>query len=110
MGDEPNLTSRTVGVMQEEGGLPTLSHSLHLVTAAGMGCPKYTNYTKDFKDLLDYVFIDGNELRCVRVASNPPEEVLAEATALPSEVFPSDHLAVAVDLELVERIGEIERW
>ena len=67
-----------------------------LFSAAGY--PKYTNYVGGFKDLLDYIFVSENDFSVVGVAPFPSESVLSEETALPSSCFPSDHLAVVVDL------------
>ena len=80
--------------------LPTLSHDLDIVSAAGF--PTHTNYTRDFKDLLDYIYIEPAHFKILRVAPFPSEEVLSKHTALPSCAFPSDHLAVIVDLEFID--------
>lgn len=77
--------------------LPRLTHREALTSAAGL--PKYSNYTQGFKDLLDYVYVSRG-LTVVRVAPFPDESVLSEHTALPSMHFPSDHIAVAVDVRL----------
>jgi mRNA deadenylase 3'-5' endonuclease subunit Ccr4 len=63
------------------------------------GYPQFTNFTAGFKDLLDYVFIPANSgLHVLRTAPLPSEEELRERTALPSAVYPSDHVALALDL------------
>lgn len=80
--------------------LPTLTHDLNIVSAAGF--PTHTNYTRDFKDLLDYIYIEPSHFKILRVAPFPSEEVLSKHTALPSCAFPSDHLAVIVDLEFID--------
>lgn len=77
---------------------PTLHNNTRFISAGGY--PQYTNYTGGFKDLLDYIFIETEYLHAVHVAPFPTVEVLSEHTALPSVVFPSDHLAVAVDVRL----------
>lgn len=76
--------------------LPELTHGLQFASAAGF--PQFTNYTRDFKDVLDYIFIDSTSLEVVRVADFPPEEVLSAHCALPSPSFPSDHLSLLVDI------------
>lgn len=81
-----------------EGPLPRLTHKLNLMSAAGY--PEYTNYTKTFKDLLDYIYVEKDKYDVVNVAPFPSEEVLSANCAIPSEVFPSDHLALVVDLQL----------
>ena len=80
--------------------LPSLSHDLDIISAAGF--PPHSNYTRDFKDVLDYIYIEPKQFKVVRVAPFPSEEVLSRNTALPSCAFPSDHLAVIVDLEFVD--------
>ena len=80
---------------------PNLILRCQLVSAAGL--PAFTNYTRDFKDLLDYIFVENNAFEVVRVAPFPSEAILSAQTALPSEFFPSDHLAVAVDLKFKRR-------
>ena len=77
--------------------LPNLTHDLNLISAAGF--PLYSNYTKHFKDILDYIYIENDKCEILRVAPFPSEAVLSERTALPSKVFPSDHIAVAVDIK-----------
>lgn len=77
-----------------------ITHRLGLINASGL--PEYTNYTADFKDTLDYVMASQHCFQVVRVAPFPPESVLCEHIALPSEVFPSDHIAVAVDVEWID--------
>lgn len=81
--------------------LPCLTHDLHLYSAAGI--PEYTNYTKAFKDTLDYIFVEEDHFVVKRIAPFPDNATLMKNTALPSRVFPSDHLAVAVDLQFVKR-------
>jgi len=77
-----------------------VTHRLGLINASGL--PEYTNYTADFKDTLDYVMASQHCFQVVRVAPFPPESVLCEHIALPSEVFPSDHIAVAVDVKWMD--------
>ena len=80
----------------DETAMPSLSHHFKFFTAAGF--PKYTNYTRDFKDLLDYIFVDEN-IEIQRVCPFPSEDVLSSEVALPSKSCPSDHVSVVVDLK-----------
>ena len=59
----------------------------------------YTNYTAGFKAVLDYVLCDRTLLCVDRVISMPEHRDVIANTALPSVVFPSDHLAVVCDLK-----------
>ncbi|KAJ8960714.1 hypothetical protein NQ318_020006 [Aromia moschata] len=62
------------------------------------GTPKYTNYTPDYKGCLDYIFIEADKLRVDSVVPLTGEEELRKHVGLPNEVFPSDHLALVVNL------------
>lgn len=63
------------------------------------GTPKYTNFTAGFAACLDYIFYQTDNLEVQRVIPFPSDEELRANTALPSIVFPSDHVAVVSDLE-----------
>jgi 2',5'-phosphodiesterase len=76
-----------------------LSHNFQFESAYGK--PKYTNYTDDFKDCLDYIFVEKNKIKVDKVVPLPTEEELSQHQGLPNDVFPSDHLALVTDLELV---------
>eukprot|EP00946_MAST-07B_sp_MAST-7B-sp1_P003348 g3348.t1 len=56
-----------------------------------------TTYSLEFDGTLDWVFFSSRTLRMLRLWDMYPPETLARP-ALPSEVFPSDHIAVVVDL------------
>ena len=92
--------SKAPPVPASSGGLfPTLlSPCGQLVSSAGY--PEFTNYTAGFRDTLDYVFVPPDRVCVALVAPFPEEAVLRQHTALPSAVFPSDHLAVCVDIEV----------
>lgn len=90
-----NISTNTVEVNLNI--LPVLTHDLQLISAAGF--PTYTNFTQAFKDLLDYIFIDGS-LDVFRVGPFPTYEELIENVAIPSQLYPSDHLAVVVDVQM----------
>jgi 2',5'-phosphodiesterase len=94
---------RSAGLNDAHGAIltaitPTLSHPFSLISASST---PYTNYTKGFKDILDYIYYQSDHLRVIRVAPFPSEDILSQDVALPSQHFPSDHLAVAVDLMLI---------
>lgn len=76
--------------------LPRLDHRFHLTSAPGY--PIYSNYTVAFKDLLDYIYVEEGVFETIRVAPFPSEDELSRDVALPSRVFPSDHMPIAVDI------------
>lgn len=99
-----------------------LSHDFSLGSACGT--PPFTNFTVGFADCLDYIFYDKNGIEveqviistlklqqsfelfldisitffCQQVVPFPSIEELQAHTALPSIVFPSDHIAIISDL------------
>lgn len=69
------------------------------VMESGCGYPVYTNFVGGFCGTLDYVYVGTSRLRVKSVVPNPDEEDVTLHTALPSIVFPSDHIAQVCDLE-----------
>ncbi|XP_005187956.1 2',5'-phosphodiesterase 12 [Musca domestica] len=64
------------------------------------GTPEYTNYTHLFSACLDYIFYQSDRLEVLQYVPLPTEEELKANTAIPSVVFPSDHVALIADLKL----------
>lgn len=76
-----------------------LRHDFHFHNATGT--EDLTNYTADFKAVLDYILIDSDKLAVDRVIALPSVEEMSEFVALPSVHFPSDHLALVADLKWI---------
>eukprot|EP01039_Chlorochromonas_danica_P003659 gene3659-4005_t len=76
------------------------AHSLHLMDSTeNLGYhERYSNFTPDYRDLLDHIFIQKEKLEVEAIGPQPSIEQLEEETALPSSCFPSDHVSVVVDL------------
>ncbi|CAM9390580.1 unnamed protein product [Chrysoparadoxa australica] len=84
---EPNLS----------GIVPPMKLSLDLFSCYGDG-PEFTNFTPDFTETLDYILVDRG-FQVAAVAPFPEEEALRQKTpGLPTEEYPSDHLALVADL------------
>uniref|UniRef100_A0A1A9WA61 2',5'-phosphodiesterase 12 n=1 Tax=Glossina brevipalpis TaxID=37001 RepID=A0A1A9WA61_9MUSC len=62
------------------------------------GTPKYTNFTHTFAACLDYIFYQSDRLEVEQVVPLPADEELKSHIAIPSVVFPSDHVALVADL------------
>merc|ERR1719273_975538 len=96
---------------QDESGsniLPdavSISHSFQLgsVYNTVMGEePRATNYTLNFKGVLDYMWYSAQNLRPMSAAPIPEEEVLTRhGEALPSTQFSSDHVMLISDMQIV---------
>lgn len=80
-------------------------HNLDLASAmqTALGSePAFTNYTADWKGTLDYILYSPMRIRLMAVAAIPsPQEITPESgPGLPSSVYPSDHLMLAIDVAL----------
>ncbi|XP_055349335.1 2',5'-phosphodiesterase 12-like [Paramacrobiotus metropolitanus] len=73
-----------------------LEHPFHLFNACGE--LQYTNYTAGFKAAIDWIYADAQQLDSRFVIPMPTEDELSAFTAIPSPVFPSDHIAIGCDL------------
>ncbi|XP_071942824.1 2',5'-phosphodiesterase 12-like [Antedon mediterranea] len=82
------------------GGL-AISHSLKLNRC--YSSTKYTNYVSGFQGVLDYIFYDHQYLDVEQEVPLPEHADVIQHTALPSQVFPSDHLALVSDLKWKEQ-------
>ncbi|KAG8176860.1 hypothetical protein JTE90_027164 [Oedothorax gibbosus] len=74
-----------------------LRHNLTLDSACG--APEYTNFTEDFQGCLDYIFYSRDLLKVSQVVPMPSHEHVVASVALPSELFPSDHIALICTLQ-----------
>ncbi|GAB1598717.1 2',5'-phosphodiesterase 12-like [Argonauta hians] len=68
-----------------------LNHPFSL--SSGSGYPIYTNYVGGFNATLDYIFYDNLRFDVTEVVPSPDDSEVVLHTALPSVVFPSDHIA-----------------
>ena len=78
----------------------SLSQSMQIQSACGL--PKFTNYTVGFQECLDYIYHQTNKLKVTKIVETPEEEELKAHIAIPSVVFPSDHVAIVAEFEIVE--------
>ena len=56
--------------------------------------PKFTNYCPDFKGTLDHILYNSSALEVLELLEMPPDEAITKEVALPSTIFPSDHLRI----------------
>lgn len=57
------------------------------------GEPPYTS-VNSYIDTLDYIFVDARKLEVQQLLMLPAEEIVLGQTALPNEIYSSDHLAL----------------
>lgn len=81
----------------------THSHMLGSVYSSVLGEePKFTNFTQQFKGVLDYMWYSTQNLRALSAAPIPDESVLTRhGDALPSTQYSSDHIIQISDMQIV---------
>ncbi|KAK9879423.1 hypothetical protein WA026_006490 [Henosepilachna vigintioctopunctata] len=82
-----------------EEAVKNLKLEQNIPLASACGTPQFTNFTSGFADCLDYIFYQTNNLKVTQVVPLPSNEELTQNTALPSIVFPSDHIALISDIQ-----------
>ncbi|XP_075164290.1 2',5'-phosphodiesterase 12 [Haematobia irritans] len=82
-----------------EEAVKGVSLSQPFAIKSACGTPEYTNYTHLFAACLDYIFYQCDRLEVEQFAPLPTNEELKANTAIPSVVFPSDHVALVADLK-----------
>ena len=80
----------------------THSHMLGSVYNAVLGEePRYTNYTSQFRGVLDYMWYSTQNLRPLSAATVPDEGViLRHGEALPNTQYSSDHIMQISDMQI----------
>lgn len=86
-------------IVDEEQAVTGVTLQQPFNIASAYGAPQYTNFTVGFSACLDYIFYHTDLLKVSQLAPLPTEEELKQFTALPSIVFPSDHISLVADLE-----------
>ena len=104
---EPNYSATDQARLDESFSSLSLcdfSHSLNLRSAYATNSPEpaFTNFTPSWSGTIDYIFIQSHAFRTLQVLDIPTEaQVTFEGGGLPNSVFPSDHVPLAVTLEIL---------
>lgn len=61
---------------------------------------EYTNYTPGFHGCLDYIYYEKEQVKVLQAVPPPYHEDVVATGGIPSDVFPSDHIALVADLSL----------
>ncbi|XP_065130946.2 CCR4-NOT transcription complex, subunit 6b isoform X1 [Paramisgurnus dabryanus] len=79
-----------------------ITHGFNLKSAYENGLMPYTNYTADFKGVIDYVFYSKPQLSVLGVLGPLDTNWMTEndVTGCPHPQFPSDHFSLFAQLEL----------
>ncbi|CAM9566192.1 unnamed protein product [Ectocarpus sp. 12 AP-2014] len=99
--DHPDLSNDPCNVLPDAS---ELTHNMQLQSAyhTVMGSePPYTNYTGNFKGVLDYVWFSSPHIRPLAVAPVPTaEDIMKCGVALPNVQSSSDHIMLLCDVQL----------
>ena len=99
--DHPEFGHYRYGIYSQQG----LKHNIPLVSVynhAGQGEPPFTNYTATYVGVLDYIYFAKDSLRPCGVLEHVSEQTItSQGYALPSPHFPSDHLPLLAEFELL---------
>lgn len=90
-------TNHLIPDAEEAAKNVTLSQSFNMKSACGT--PQYTNFTAGFKECLDYIWFQTDVFKSNSFVELPSNEELEAHIAIPSVVFPSDHVALIAELE-----------
>lgn len=83
-----------------------LPDTFPLLQSAYDPMPEFSNYVVGFTETLDYIFLSQSQwqypnLTVIKAAPVPTIAEMQRYPAIPNEDFPSDHVSLACDLELV---------
>lgn len=76
-----------------------LTQPFKMVSATGN--ENVTNFTVGFKECIDYIFIQNDKFNVTKTIEMPSKEDLEAHLAIPSVTFPSDHIAILAELEII---------
>ncbi|KAJ5631106.1 uncharacterized protein N7484_011206 [Penicillium longicatenatum] len=102
--DHPELKNRLYGNLSTVG----MTHPFQLKSAYdSIGELSFTNYTPDFKDILDYVWFSSNTLHVSALLGEVDKEYLRRVPGFPNFHFPSDHVALFAEFTLKGKKGKV---
>ncbi|KAJ5168182.1 Glucose-repressible alcohol dehydrogenase transcriptional effector [Penicillium canariense] len=102
--EHPDLEKRLYGNLSRVG----MTHPFKLKSAYGsIGELSFTNYTPDFKDILDYIWFSSNTLHVSALLGEVDKEYLRRVPGFPNFHFPSDHVALFAEFTVKGKKGKV---
>lgn len=102
--EHPDLEKRLYGNLSRVG----MTHPFKLKSAYGaIGELSFTNYTPEFKDILDYIWYSANALHVTGLLGEVDKEYLSKVPGFPNFYFPSDHLALLAEFSVKGKKGKV---
>ncbi|PLB38767.1 CCR4-Not complex 3'-5'-exoribonuclease subunit Ccr4 [Aspergillus candidus] len=100
----PDLEKRLYGNLSRIG----MTHPFKLKSAYGsIGEMSFTNYTPDFKDILDYIWYTSNTLHVSALLGEVDKDYLQRVPGFPNYHFPSDHVALFAEFSVKGKKGKV---
>lgn len=100
----PDLEKRMYGNLSRIG----MTHPFKLKSAYGsVGELSFTNYTPDFKDILDYIWYTSNTVHVSALLGEVDKEYLQRVPGFPNYHFPSDHMALFAEFSVKGKKGKV---
>jgi CCR4-NOT transcription complex subunit 6 len=85
-----------------------MTHPFKLKSAYGaIGELPFTNYTPDFKDILDYIWYSSNSLHVSALLGEVDKDYLQRVPGFPNYHFPSDHIALLAEFTVKGKKGKV---
>jgi CCR4-NOT transcription complex subunit 6 len=102
--EHPDLEKRMYGNLSRVG----MSHPFKLKSAYGaIGELSFTNYTPEFKDILDYIWYSSNAIHVTGLLGEVDKEYLQRVPGFPNYHFPSDHLSLVAEFSVKGKKGKV---
>ncbi|RHZ74712.1 Glucose-repressible alcohol dehydrogenase transcriptional effector [Aspergillus turcosus] len=102
--EHPDLEKRLYGNLSKVG----MTHPFKLKSAYGaIGELPFTNYTPDFKDILDYIWYSSNSLHVSALLGEVDKDYLQRVPGFPNYHFPSDHIALFAEFTVKGKKGKV---
>ena len=79
------------------------------LTVGPTGGSFVTNFTHNFAGILDYIWYSPERFVVTSILEPVDEESLQAYTALPNPKYPSDHIALLCELELLPQARQLVR-
>lgn len=102
--EHPDLEQRLYGNLSRVG----MTHPFKLRSTYGsIGEMSFTNYTPDFKDILDYIWYSSNSLQVSALLGEVDKDYLQRVPGFPNFHFPSDHVALFAEFSVKGKKGKV---
>ena len=102
--EHPDLEKRLYGNLSRVG----MTHPFKLKSAySSINELNFTNYTPDFRDILDYIWYSSTSLNVTALLGDVDKNYLQRVPGIPNFHFPSDHIALLAEFSVKGKRGKV---